>query len=43
MAKKNREPSGRERRRLRTQQIIFALIALMIVCVMVVGLFANGF
>jgi len=43
MAKNRREPSGRERRRLRVQQIIFALIALMIVCVMVVGLFANSF
>lgn len=39
---KRKEPSGRDRRRLRTQQIIFTLIALMIVCVMVVGLFANN-
>jgi predicted nucleic acid-binding Zn ribbon protein len=41
MANKKKTPSNREQRRLRTQQIIFTIIALMIILVMVVGLFAK--
>jgi len=41
MAKKKKTLSQRQKRRLRIQQIIFALIALMIILVMVVGLFAR--
>ncbi len=39
MAKRN--PSKSEVRRLRTQQIIFSIIALMIIVVMVIGLIAR--
>jgi predicted nucleic acid-binding Zn ribbon protein len=41
MAKKKKQPTHREKRRLRTQQIIFTLIAIMIILVMVVGMFAR--
>ena len=41
MARKNKEPSSREKRRLRTQQLIFMGIALMIILVMVVSTFAR--
>lgn len=40
MAKK-KQPTQREKRRLRTQQIIFTIIAIMIILVMVVGMFAR--
>jgi predicted nucleic acid-binding Zn ribbon protein len=41
MARKKKEPTAREARRLRTQQIIFAVIAVMIIIVMVIGLVAK--
>jgi predicted nucleic acid-binding Zn ribbon protein len=41
MAKKKKQPTQRDKRRLRTQQIIFTVIAIMIILVMVVGMFAR--
>ncbi len=41
MAKKKKQPTQRDKRRLRTQQIIFTIIAIMIILVMVVGMFAR--
>ena len=41
MASKKKRTSGHEARRLRTQQIIFSIIAIMIIIVMVITLFAK--
>lgn len=41
MAKKKRVLSGREQRNMRVQQIVFALIALMIIFVMILSLVAK--
>jgi predicted nucleic acid-binding Zn ribbon protein len=41
MSDKKKHPSSREARRMRTQQIIFSIIAIMIILVMVIGLFAR--
>jgi predicted nucleic acid-binding Zn ribbon protein len=41
MAKKKKQPTQRDKRRLRIQQIIFTVIAIMIILVMVVGMFAR--
>jgi hypothetical protein len=41
MAGKKRAPTRQEQRRLRTQQIIFTIIAAMIIFTWVVGLIIN--
>lgn len=41
MAKKNRSLNERQRRQIRIQQIAFTIIAIMIILVMVVGMFAQ--
>jgi len=41
MSNKKQNLSKREIRKLRTQQILFSLVALMIILVMVIGLFAK--
>jgi t-SNARE complex subunit (syntaxin) len=41
MADKKKRPSSREARKMRIQQIIFTIIAIMIILVMVIGLFAR--
>lgn len=41
MAQKKKIQSEREKRRLRIQQIIFSIIAIMIILVMVISLFAR--
>jgi uncharacterized membrane protein len=38
---KKKNPNIREQRRIRVQQVIFSLIALMIILAMVIGLFVN--
>lgn len=41
MAKKKKNTSKRERRKIRTQQIIFGIIAVMIILSWVIGLIAR--
>ena len=41
MAKKKKELSQREKRRLRTQQIIFVTIGVLLILAMVLSLFAK--
>jgi hypothetical protein len=41
MARKKKVPSARDARRIRTQQIIFAVIAVMVIIVMLIGLIAK--
>lgn len=41
MAKKKKNTTKRERRKIRTQQIIFGIIALMIILSWVIGLIAR--
>jgi predicted nucleic acid-binding Zn ribbon protein len=41
MAKKKKELSQREKRQLRTQQIIFITIAILLILAMVLALFVN--
>jgi len=41
MARQKKSPSRREIRRLRIQQILFVILAAMIILVMVIGLFAK--
>jgi predicted nucleic acid-binding Zn ribbon protein len=41
MSNKKKQTSSREARKMRTQQIIFSIIAIMIILVMVIGLFAK--
>jgi hypothetical protein len=38
---KKKNPNAREQRRIRVQQVIFSLVALMIILAMVIGLFVN--
>lgn len=41
MAKKQKKTSKREKRKIRTQQIIFGIIAVMIILSWVIGLIAR--
>jgi hypothetical protein len=41
MAKKQKKPSQREKRKIRAQQIIFGIIAVMIILSWVIGLIAR--
>lgn len=41
MAGKKKKISTREARQIRTQQILFSILAILIILVMVVGLFAK--
>lgn len=41
MARTKKSQSGAEARKLRTQQIIFSVIAIMMIVAMVVGLFTR--
>jgi predicted nucleic acid-binding Zn ribbon protein len=41
MAQKKKSQSDRDKRRMRTQQVIFSVIAVMIILVMVISLFAR--
>lgn len=41
MAKQKKSPSKREKRKIRTQQIIFGIIAVMIILSWVIGLIAR--
>jgi hypothetical protein len=41
MAKQNKNTSKREKRKIRTQQIIFGIIAVMIILSWVIGLIAR--
>ncbi len=42
MAKKKKTQSNRAARKMRIQQIIFTVIAVMIILVMVIGMFARN-
>lgn len=41
MAQKKQKTNDREKRRMHTRQVIFTVIAIMIILVMVIGMFAR--